>query len=184
MQVQPFPGCCTAKIIVGFGQEANAGFTARAEQRYTEETMRQEVHRLLTGPQIGRHYGLVFATLTTRQTMGIKVLTEMGFKDTEAKVKQGHGETRLHGFYICPAEYIDSDYAKALAAQPTVAVKRYVKDLNWYGTQVYRRNMELARQNQREANVSAGNRRTLYQQQADTYRNRAKAMLAEDRWFA
>lgn len=185
MQVHAFPGCCTARIITGFGQEANAGYTARAEQRYTEDTMKHEVHRLLTGPQIGRHYGLVFATLTTRQTMGIKVLTEMGFKDTGAKDKTGHRETDLHGFYICPAEYIDSDYAKALVQTPPPAVKRYVKDLNYHSAQRYRRLMTEARLLEREAGLTTNPAsRAQWLQHAQVRRNVARAMLDNPAYFS
>lgn len=116
MQVLSFPGCCTAKVIAGFGQESNAGWSVRSDKAYTLEQMKEEIHRLVSGPQIGRHYAIVTAALTTRQTTGIQALTELGWQTTGAKDKRGHSETDLLMFFINPKEYMESEAFKALDA--------------------------------------------------------------------
>lgn len=105
MQVLQFPGCCTAKVIVGFGEEAAASY--RADREYTDRSMAQELDRLIRGPQIGSRMGSVVVQLTSRQQRGIRVLGTLGFKSTVAQPKDNHSDTSLYTLTLNPREYIN-----------------------------------------------------------------------------
>jgi hypothetical protein len=141
-----YPGCCTARILVGFGQESNAGGLARTYVNETVEQIKAGVDRLVRGHLIGRHYGIVSACLTSRQTRGIQALTELGFHSSGPKYKTGHRESQLLTFYVNPDEYIRDNpqpYIAPVVVRP--AGGRLVKDLNRTARQNYDRLMRLSR---------------------------------------
>ena len=140
MKVVNYPGCCTAKILMGFGQESNAGYEARPPRKQTTEELKVEVDKALRGYMIGRHNGIVSACLTSRQVNGIAALTELGFHSSGAKVKTGHRESQLLTFYINPAEYLDTNpraYVSPVVPGVPRIVGRLVKDLNPTARRVY-----------------------------------------------
>lgn len=145
MKVVSYPGCCTAKILMGFGQETNAAWEARPAKLQTVEEMKVEADKLIRGYMIGRHNGIVSACLTSRQTRGIQALTELGFHSSGAKVKNGHRESQLLTFYINPAEYLDANPQPYQSPTAVQEVKRLVKDLKPEMLKTYNRLLRLAR---------------------------------------
>lgn len=132
VKVVSYPGCCTAKVLIGFGQERNAGWDARVERVDSVEKIKEDVDKLVRGYMIGSHHGVVSACLTSRQTRGIQALTELGFHVSPAFKKTGHRESDLHTFYINPIEFIRDNpvpYLAPVVVRP-VGPKRLVKDLN------------------------------------------------------
>lgn len=137
MQVLNFPGCCTAKVIVGFGEEASASY--RADENYTDRSMALELNHLIRGPQIGTRMGSVVVQLTSRQQRGIRVLTALGFASTVAQPKDNHSDTSLFTFTINPREYISANRdINALFPAP-VAPNLLVKTLEPRALYQYRR---------------------------------------------
>lgn len=163
MQVTSFPGCCTAKVITGFGQEQNAGWGIAPNRTYTDREMAQEVMRLVRGPQVGRHNGIVCATLTSRQTQGSRVLRALGFVSSEHKDKTGHRETRLELLYANPGELMDSiTDAKLDELFPLLTrentQKRLVKDMTGEAFRIYRSMMRRRREDLMWANYTSAQR--------------------------
>lgn len=147
MQVLNFPGCCTAKVIVGFGEEAAASY--RADENYTDRSMALELNHLIRGPQIGTRMGSVVVQLTSRQRRGIRVLTALGFASTVAQPKDNHSDTSLFTFTINPREYISANrdinaLFPAPGGQP--APKLLVKTLEPRALTAYRRYRSWANQ--------------------------------------
>lgn len=169
-----YPGCCTAKILMGFGQERNAGWDARVERIDSVEVMKEQVDKLVRGYMIGTHHGVVSACLTSRQTRGIQALTELGFHASPAFKKTGHRESDLHTFYINPMEFIQNNpvpYVAPVVVRPA-GPKRLVKDLKLGAQRRYNAYMRESR---------------LYMIGSDSYnryRESAKAMLEVDTNFA
>lgn len=169
-----YPGCCTAKILLGFGQERNAGYDARVERIDSVEIIKEQVDKLVRGYMIGSHHGVVSACLTSRQTRGIQALTELGFHVSPAFKKTGHRESDLHTFYINPMEFIQNNpvpYVAPAAVRPAGA-KRLVKNLNPHAKRDYNYFMRESR---------------YYMTGSDSYnrfRARAKALLEVDANFA
>lgn len=174
VKVVSYPGCCTAKILMGFGQERNAGWDAHVERVETVEQMKESVDKAIRGHLIGRHNGIVSACLTSRQVNGIQALTELGFHSSGAKAKTGHRESQLLTFYCNPAEYLDANpnaYLAPVVERP-VGPNRYVKDLNFHAKRLYDGYMRESR---------------FYITGSDSYnryRAYAKALLENDANFA
>lgn len=184
VKVVSYPGCCTAKVLIGFGQERNAGWDAHVERVETVEQMKESVDKAIRGHLIGRHNGIVSACLTSRQVRGIQALTELGFHSSGAKVKTGHRESQLLTFYHNPAEYLDANpvaYVAPVVERPAGA-KRYVKDLNEHAAHWYRLYMRRARTAEVQAATSF--RPQYLQDYAVDQRARAKALLDNDANFA
>lgn len=74
MRISPFPGCCTARVLVDFGQEHHSEFGARDPGDVTQRKMNQ---LMSYEKRCGR--ALVTAILTERQSKGIKLLLDNGF---------------------------------------------------------------------------------------------------------
>ena len=78
MQLVEFPGCCAAKVLVGFGQSNTAAWGFRPDREYTEESFFGEaLHHLA---HAGRYnYATVIAITNSDQTTAISVLPKLGF---------------------------------------------------------------------------------------------------------
>lgn len=95
MNVKSFPGCCTTKVLVQFGQERAAEFRQEIPKDNTPENLERT---LLSCKRMG--YGMVTAILTQNQTHGIALLEEAGFKNTGWVSKAIHPETKIALFYL------------------------------------------------------------------------------------
>lgn len=187
VKVVSYPGCCTAKILIGFGQENNAGWDARVERIVTLEKMKEDVDKAIRGHLIGRHNGVVSACLTSRQTRGIQALTELGFHASPSFYKTGHRESRLQTFYINPDEFIQNNpvpYQAPVVPRPAGA-KRLVKDLNAHSTYWYKLYQRRARDAEFRATQTRIPERVQYWvDYARDQRTRAKALLEVDANFS
>lgn len=95
MKVMSFPGCCTTKILVEFGQERAAEFREAIPKDNTPENLERT---LLSCKRMGN--GMVTAILTQNQTHGIALLEGAGFKNTGWMSKDAHPENEIALFYL------------------------------------------------------------------------------------
>lgn len=95
MRLMSYPGCCTAKILVEFGQERAAEFREEIPKDNTPENLERS---LMSCKRMG--YGLVTAILTNNQTHGIALLEGAGFKNTGWVSKDAHPENEIALFYL------------------------------------------------------------------------------------
>lgn len=110
MQFTPFPGCCTAKILIGFGQTNAADHASiYAYGMHRHLTFEQKLswlkeHLLMFAET--KSIAIIFATTTTQQIEGISLLTQAGFTQTVQADKQAHRESKLIGWHyiIAPVE--------------------------------------------------------------------------------
>ena len=97
MKLVPFPHCCTAKILAGFGETDTADYGARPETPYTEEGMFKEVvDKLEEAHRAGQ--AMVFATTNSEQKTANAVLPRVGFEKIEATAKAAHSGVQLLGW--------------------------------------------------------------------------------------
>lgn len=94
MRIVGMPGCCTASVLVEFGQERNAEFGLNPG-----DVNQARLNELL---EYRKRYGTayVIATLTERQTDGIKLLKDNGFTHTEFIEKPRHEDSKVAVFTL------------------------------------------------------------------------------------
>lgn len=94
-----FPGCCTAKIVTGFGQ------TGYGERRYAPLrplsvddilTFLEDRVRML---RRAGNIALLYATTNSEQTIAEEALKKFGFVPTEAVSKNQHMDVKLTGWH-------------------------------------------------------------------------------------
>jgi hypothetical protein len=91
MQLLEFPHCCTAKLIVDFGESDVAEGGDR-------EVTYGEVRNYVQGQVqsfYNRQLAMIVATTNSQQTVANKVLEDLGFKHTKWMSKRQHPETRV-----------------------------------------------------------------------------------------
>lgn len=95
MRIVDMPGCCTARVLVHFGQERNSVYGMDGEENVNQK----ELNRLLT---YYKRYGIAYiiATLTENQTKGIQLLKDNGFKHTEFVEKPRHVDSKVAVFTL------------------------------------------------------------------------------------
>lgn len=92
MDVYDFEGCCTAGIVVGFGQTNTAEYGRHAEYTVTEiiaELTREEVLHKDLG------YGILTCTTNNEQKNANKALKIAGWKHSRWCSKGSHPETKI-----------------------------------------------------------------------------------------
>lgn len=97
MQLVDFPGCCTAKIITGFGGTNTAEHRYRPAVPFTENTLFAALTELLEKAH-RQGQAMVFATTNTAQELPNKVLPRIGFQKVEESKKSNHSEYGLIGW--------------------------------------------------------------------------------------
>lgn len=96
MQIDTFPGCCTARVLVDFGQEHHSEFGARDPGDVTQRKMNQ-----LMSYEKRCGIALVTAILTERQTKGLKLLLDNGFVQMTGWVeKEAHKDSKVALFVL------------------------------------------------------------------------------------
>ena len=95
MRITEMPGCCTARVLVDFGQEGNSMYGQGGDHNVNQ----RELNKLLI---FWKRYGIAYiiATLTERQTKGIKLLKDNGFEHTPFIEKPRHEDTKLSVFTL------------------------------------------------------------------------------------
>ena len=97
MHLIPFPGCCTAGIITGFGGTGTAEDRFRPVAQYDENTMFEQVKTLVEQAH-RNNWAMVFATTNSEQKLANKVLPRIGFQKIEETAKLAHKEFTLFGW--------------------------------------------------------------------------------------
>lgn len=95
MKLVPFAGCCTARILTGFGQTFTAEHQYRPEQPYTEKTMFQELLSHLE--TAGRNnVATVISITNSDQTIAATVLPRAGFVEVQKELaKRQHADKTI-----------------------------------------------------------------------------------------
>ena len=107
MHLIPFPGCCTAGIITGFGGTGTAEHRFRPVAQYDENTMFEETKTLVEQAH-RNNWAMVFATTNSEQKLANKVLPRIGFQKIEETAKLAHKEFTLFGwvFRLNPSKVV------------------------------------------------------------------------------
>ena len=130
MKLVPFPHCCTAKILAGFGETDTADYRARPETFYTEESMFKEiVDKLEEAHRAGQ--AMVFATTNSEQKTANAVLPRVGFEKIEATAKANHSDLQLLGWVfrlnladkVRPLKVPKNPFTKGEKAAPNPALQ-------------------------------------------------------------
>lgn len=97
MELLNFPGCCTARVLVGFGGTDMASYHRFSKGDDSDEQMFKEImEHLLTAHRTGM--AIVFATTNSQQEQANRVLPQAGFKKTDTAAKENHQEFTLTGW--------------------------------------------------------------------------------------
>lgn len=107
MHLIPFPGCCTAGILTGFGGTETAEYRYRPGVEHDENTMFEAIKAHVE--QAHRNaWAMVFATTNSDQKLANKVLPRIGFQKIEETAKLAHNEFTLLGwvFRLNPADKV------------------------------------------------------------------------------
>lgn len=107
MKLLPFPGCCTAGILTGFGGTYTAEDRYRPEEEYTEDSMYQEIQQHLQHAHL-KKWAMVFGTTNSQQKVANTVLPRIGFQKIQETAKDAHSEFTLLGwvFRLNPSDKV------------------------------------------------------------------------------
>lgn len=119
MRITEMPGCCTARVLVDFGQERNSMYGRGGDHNVNQ----RELNKLLS---FWKRYGIAYiiATLTERQTKGIKLLKDNGFEHTPFIEKPRHEDSKLSVFTLKLQEW------EPKKVEEEVGVKK--QECKWY----------------------------------------------------
>jgi len=95
MRIVEMLGCCTAKVLVDFGQEGNSMYGRGGDYNVDQK----ELNKLLS---FWKRYGIAYiiATLTESQTKGIQLLKDNGFEHTPFIEKPRHEDSKVAVFTL------------------------------------------------------------------------------------
>ena len=87
-----FPGCCTAKVILDFGQTKTAEY---GDDKYTEEEIEQYIIKQEKVFEMYKNIALLVAITNNEQTVAATVLKRLGFRCTRSAGKKQHPDTKI-----------------------------------------------------------------------------------------
>jgi hypothetical protein len=96
IDVENFPCCCTARVLVDFGEsEVSEGGAFRVSKNDMKEEIQREINYY-------KKQGIAFLSATTNneQKTANKVLKELGFKCTKWMSKNIHPETKVRLWWL------------------------------------------------------------------------------------
>lgn len=95
MQLKNYPNCCTAKVLVGFGQTDTADYEIRpAGNEMSVEVIKSRLgDRLNTCKNSG--YAMLTCITNDQQVNANKALEECGFESSDWMEKDAHPETKV-----------------------------------------------------------------------------------------
>lgn len=133
-----FPGCCTAKILTGFGQSDTAEYAYRPAHGMSFEDMYAECESMIEVQKRGGRVALIFATTNSDQKMGEQVLEKLGFQRTLEVSKSQHSDKTVTGWWVDVgnAEYRAKKAPKASGANWGDIAKQVVVDAPINGIQM------------------------------------------------
>lgn len=95
MNVEEFPGCCTARVLTHFGEEGEAEYSMRVPRDNTPSRLQDTLKNL---KREGK--GIVTAILTQNQGHGVALLEGAGFKSMGWVSKKAHPNNKIALFYL------------------------------------------------------------------------------------
>ncbi len=95
-KIESFPSCCTARVLVDFGESEVADW---GDHEVTTATMKSSIKRQI---ESWRSYGIAMLTATTNneQPTANKVLRDLGFKHSKWMSKDIHPETKVRLWWL------------------------------------------------------------------------------------
>lgn len=92
MEIRQMPGCCSAKLIVGFGGTVitSVGSARQPNKGWLKHQLKQEIGYIKRDGN-----GLAVAYTNNQQTVANEVLQEMGFFNSGKVSKRKHPETQV-----------------------------------------------------------------------------------------
>lgn len=128
MHITAFAGCCTAKIITGFGQEVTADIKYSPRGSYHKEEMEANLRRYIEDQKYDM--AAVVATFTQNQTNFRRLAKHYGFVISDPMKKRQHSDNVLYLAYLPLNNYqlperLFVDKPKAL--RPRDARGRFIK---------------------------------------------------------
>ena len=108
-----FEGCCTATILVDFGESHTS------EYGYKKVTYNEIWEGVVGQIERSRSMGIITAILTNQQETGHKVLKGLGFSCSEESSKRNHSNTKITLYYLTNIK----DYVVPEAPQELVKAK-------------------------------------------------------------
>ena len=119
MKLLSFPGCCTARVLTGFGQSDTGAWDHRPVKPYTEHSFFEIAKEHLR--DAGRaQAAIVTATTTEEQTTAIAVLPKLGFICVAKDVKKNQHAEHTLSMWVYEVTKEDR-MPKPLAANPFAA---------------------------------------------------------------
>lgn len=102
-----FPGCCTAKILTGFGETEYGEYRFRPEgNKLKDGELTEYLNKQVPWLKRSGQYALVFATTNSHQKTAIKELEAFGFQRTPEVAKEAHHDANLIGWYYVVGEVV------------------------------------------------------------------------------
>lgn len=103
-----FPHCCTAKIIMDFGESAVAeGGNFEVDPEELEHKIVRKIEFYANEDVFGETVALVTAITNTEQKTANKVLRKIGFKHSKWMDKKAHPETKIRLWWYHVKEIVD-----------------------------------------------------------------------------
>lgn len=95
MRIVSMPGCCTARVLVDFGQEGTSMYGEGGDHNVNQKELNKKLG-------FWKRYGIAYiiATLTESQTKGIQLLKDNGFEHTPFIEKPNHEDTKVAVFTL------------------------------------------------------------------------------------
>ena len=119
MKLLSFPGCCTARVLTGFGQSDTGAWEHRPVKPYTEHSFFEIAKEHLRDAGRARA-AIVTATTTQEQTTAIAVLPKLGFVCVAKDVKKEAHRGNSLSMWVYEVTQADR-MPKPLAANPFAA---------------------------------------------------------------
>lgn len=94
LQSRSFPGCCTMKVLAGFGETYTADYDLRGTK--SEEEIRAFLQREVRGPS---KFGIAVVATNSEQKLANKILEEEGWSCSPWAKKTQHTETQVKLWY-------------------------------------------------------------------------------------
>lgn len=117
-QLVDFPGCCTAKILTGFGETPYGEYAFRPDgNKLKEGQLTEYLEKQIPWLKRSGQYALVFATTNSHQKTAIKELEAFGFQRTPEVSKMAHYDANLIGWYYVVGKLVEAvvEPVKAIA---------------------------------------------------------------------
>jgi hypothetical protein len=93
MNVEEFTGCCTAKILTGFGQTQTADWDFKPDGVLSVEVIKARLGKVLN--EIMVYDGVATVITNDQQANANQALEECGFLSSDWMSKKQHPETRI-----------------------------------------------------------------------------------------